>query len=746
MRVVSFLSLLASTAACAVLAGCETAPLDADADADSDYWSTGSAPAFMDPTADGLSGHGCSFSTKDWNGTTSDLLEDRWADVGSVQVGDAVLSSPEDYHDWVTRYGPGSLQAERATLALNLALNEAQVYGMYALLGEARLTEGPYAGSSAGEIMEIVASTGHNGALLDAIGSFNDGFAGCPEDWYFTCHDDEDNDGIIADYDCNDFDADVGQLLYEDDLSSDAGYFDTTPQLDGEWVWGGTSVYSVDGGQQALLGEAESWDDYVVYATVAAKGTMPGCGFECEEACGEYEPDDGCYSDWQALGLGILSADITADGVVTFYNTGDWDVCFEGYLMWDAEDSQGLTIGEEVLENESYRVPAGGSLDVYYGSWTTDNGYYSPYLDEAPLWCYQAGTSMATGTGYASIGALLPEDMQYWIAEETDTDGDGTEDHVDWADSNGVQTQYNLWDYQEDHAAVVVGKLAESTPDGTVEVTLTAQNRGALSATATLEDTVPTDWGLISCTDTPDTEVQNTDGSTTLTWDLSFAGCTDDCSVVDEFEVTCEIEYNLNVDLDIVELDAASIDYFDGDDDETSWSMPAAAFDYDHDSDGAILCGESDRWRAGVLARAELDDDQDEGYHGYRCALSSNAEDDCYDAGHFLQIAEFMDAPEDDIPSECWDDCPENTTFDQLARVDHAGDIDLKAGDSADLAFWAVGDALMCEVDDGSGGTYVRADATDTTFTAGTTGFSTLNMFGDFDHVMVCEAYDVPAE
>ncbi len=547
--------------------------------------------------------------------------------------------------------------------------------------------------------------------------------------------------------DCDDADDLLGQLLYEDDLSADDGYFATTPQLDDPWTWDGTSVYATVGGQQAMLGDAETWTDYVVFATLGAQGTQPGCGFDCDEECGDYEPDD-CYSDWQALGLGILSAETTGSGVISFTNTGDFDVCFEGFLLWDNPASQGATIGEELIDNQTYRVPAGGSLDVYYGSWTTDNNVYEPYLGEAPFWCYQAGGPLQVGDLYTSIGALLPEDMQAFITDSTDTDGDGVEDHVDWTDATGVQAQHNLWEYQETHTALVLGKLAESTVDGTVQVTLTAQNRGALMGTGLITDTVPENWELVACDETPDTIVVNPDDTTTLSWNLYLDGCTDSCVNFDEFVITCEITSTLNVDLDIVELPAAVVAYHDGDDDEVSTSLPAAAFDYDHNGDGAITCGETERWRAGVLARAAVDEDQDEGFHGFRCALARNAVDDCYADGHFLQIAEFMDAPEDDIYSECEDDaCAENTTFDQLARVDHDGTIDISAGDVADLAFWVVGDDLMCAVDDGNGGTYVRADAEGEagSFGSGTTGMSTLNMFGDFDHIVVCEAFAIPA-
>ncbi|MEM9488305.1 MAG: hypothetical protein AAGC55_04115 [Myxococcota bacterium] len=157
------------------------------------------------------------------------------------------------------------------------------------------------------------------------------------------------------------------------------------------------------------------------------------------------------------------------------------------------------------------------------------------------------------------------------------------------------------------------------------------------------------------------------------------------------------------------------------------------------------LCGDqvgSERWRTGVVARAAADSDQDEGFHGYRCALASNATNGCYEDGLFLQLSEFMDAPEDDIDSECDEDCPPNTTFDQIARADHQF-IDLSDGDTGYLTFFAVGDGLYCEAHSSSGDVVV-ATGSDTSFASGTVGLSTLNMYGEFDHIKVCEAFALP--
>lgn len=719
------------------LAACSTQSADSDT----------SAPAHMQPTSASVKGAACAFQADDWTSHAGLLMEDRFAEIGSIQVDGDRLSSADEVIGLMEN--GTAAQAQWATLAVNVALNDAGVYGRYADFGGAELVEGQYEGSSARDLLSLAGTAAGDASLVQAMETLNAGFAGCQPNWYLVDATDVDGDGVPLAEDCDDADDRVGAELYNSELASDDGDFQPTTQLGEDWAWDGDSTYATDGGQEVQLGTFVSGTDfatdYVVYAELSALGTEPGCGFDCTEVCGDYVPEDDCYTDYQAIALGILSFEVTGSGQATLSNSGDYDVCLEGYAMWDHSGSQSLVVGEDVLSGAEYRIPAGGSLDLYYGSWTTDNGAYSPYLDEPSYWCYQNGTTLATGTSYDSIGAWLPEDMQYYIGTETDEDGDHTIDQVDWQDSLGVQTQHNLWDYQDTHAAVAIGKLAESTSSGTIEVTLTAQNRGAISTTATVTDTVPATWSLVNCDVTPDSESTNSDGSTELTWDLTFGGCTSNCAVYDETVITCEIVSNLSVDQDIVELPQASADYHDGTDDETSYSMKAAAFDYDFNSDGLVVCGETERWRAGILARASVDSDQDEGYNGYRCALAENAEEECFDPGHFLQIGEFMDAPEDGIDSECEGTC-DNPSFDQLGRADHDGTVDLSDGDSASLTFWVHGNDLYCAAADSSGNVFAETTANDDSFGEGETGFSTLNMYGDFQSIRVCEVFSAASE
>lgn len=150
-----------------------------------------------------------------------------------------------------------------------------------------------------------------------------------------------------------------------------------------------------------------------------------------------------------------------------------------------------------------------------------------------------------------------------------------------------------------------------------------------------------------------------------------------------------------------------------------------------------------ERFRAGVLSRVGIDADQDEGFHGYRCAVAMNAATDCYEPGPFVQLGAFLDEAEDDIRSECVEGCAPNTSFDQLDRENRSTQTDLLGGDSAQLTFWAVGAQLVCDFD-GENGEHVRTSALDERFAFGRTGLSTLNAIGEFDHLKICQAFGTP--
>lgn len=555
---------------------------------------------------------------------------------------------------------------------------------------------------------------------------------------------DGDGDGVPLSQDCDDADYHVGALLYESSLDSgDSADFVAPPQLGDNWSWASGVTMANDGGQQGALSQTDGWGNVVVYAQLSAAGTEIGCGFDCHSECEPFEPEDGCLTQAQAIALGVISVSTTGSGAFTVTNSHpDWDICLDGYVMYDNVGTQALFIGSE--EGFDFRIPAGGSSTFYYASWTTANGSYQPFLGSWSMWCFQQGTVMGSHSGYLSLGAMIPAGIAELVQNDTDLDGDGVEDHVDYVSYSGVQTQYNIWDYQNNHAALAVGKLASDAGDGSVTVDYSVTNRGATRGDGTLTDTLPAWWVLEGCDVTPDSVTVNEDHTTTLSWAVSVEGCDGDCSTVYEDAISCSIAYGPHTDLVYTELPAASVTYHDGEQSRTNSSLEVALFDYDWNADGELSCGETDRWRAGILVRAETDADQDEGFHGYRCALAHNAEANCYEDGHFLQIGEFMDTPEDDISSECNGSC-ENPSFDELGRSNHDGSIDIAGGDVATLSFWAVGENLYCVAEDQEGNSAV-VGAYDDSFGNGTTGFSTLNMYGVYDWIRVCEAFSLPVD
>ena len=99
-----------------------------------------------------------------------------------------------------------------------------------------------------------------------------------------------------------------------------------------------------------------------------------------------------------------------------------------------------------------------------------------------------------------------------------------------------------------------------------------------------------------------------------------------------------------------------------------------------------------------------------------------------------MQLAEFRDGPEDGNPAEC-DDRPASA-FQELDRQ-WTSSVDMTGPESAVLSFTVVGNKLTCELVSTTGIT--TATAIDDSFTDGTVGFSTMNMYGKFHYISVCE-------
>ncbi len=302
--------------------------------------------------------------------------------------------------------------------------------------------------------------------------------------------------------------------------------------------------------------------------------------------CDSIIPDT-CLTIWQAHARGFLhlvSSGGQGEGV-TFTNVGDVPVCLDEQALYTSLQTQALVIDQAVVDDGVILGP-GEEITLYYGSWTTDNGRYERYLGEYAWWCVEAAQYVQPGQTFDFFGERAPEDILEIVNGDRDADGDGVEDHVDWAGGFGVQTNYSVWDYQTDHTVMTIGKTAEAV-DSEIEVTLTAQNIGALAGTVTITDTVPTGW-TVTFIDEPGNEVVNDDGTITATWSVTLDGT--DRLVVDLEEITYTLARLSGTDALYVELGEASAAYFDGEDDETASSMPAALYGLDVDGDGEVAC------------------------------------------------------------------------------------------------------------------------------------------------------------
>ena len=155
--------------------------------------------------------------------------------------------------------------------------------------------------------------------------------------------------------------------------------------------------------------------------------------------------------------------------------------------------------------------------------------------------------------------------------------------------------------------------------------------------------------------------------------------------------------------------------------------------------------GPTNHWRIGLLVRAEENSGQQQGFLGYRCALASNAEgvgDDPLQGpstGQFVQLAELPDQTTTANASATQSTRCRNASsagFVEIGRNDFEG-LDLVGGQDAVLAFAAVENSLSCEVVTTRETVSVQVE--DTSLDIGTIGLSTMNMFGKFKFLTVCE-------
>jgi len=415
-----------------------------------------------------------------------------------------------------------------------------------------------------------------DGVDNDGDGSTDEGFDG-DGDGVADCYDVEQCDGVDND----------GDGAVDEGFDSDADGVadcDDTEECDG--VDNDGDGFVDEGFDSDADGTADCFDEETCFDGVDNDGDG-SADEDCPEDCPD-EPADECLSLYEAYSRGWLTfgTDGTGSGV-TVTNSGDEPVCLDEEVLSSSPGSQGQAFGSDIVEDAVELAP-GATVTLYYGSWTTENGVYEGYLGEYAWWCIEEGQNVAGGITFDFYGEIIPEDLWYYISESTDEDGDGVEDHVDWAGNEGVQTQANIWDYQDSHTILTVGQWAES--DGaSVEVTLISRNIGADAGSGLVCGNVPSGWEVASSSD----GATESDGA--ICWDVTLDGYVlgsthQDDTTVDSETFTYTIVRTTGADDPEVYIDSASVEYNDGDSDEVSTSLPFIVYEYDGNGDGVVEC------------------------------------------------------------------------------------------------------------------------------------------------------------
>jgi hypothetical protein len=292
---------------------------------------------------------------------------------------------------------------------------------------------------------------------------------------------------------------------------------------------------------------------------------------------GDVSPTCVSLSDATALGWLTVSSSTSQGAVVTFRNTGSRPVCLDQQAMYTSTGSQALMMDAAVV---GAVIPAGGSYDLFYASWTTPNGSYQPYLGRAGWWCIEFGQQAASQAVYEQDGEGAPAVLAAFVAP-------GLSSRNVWAGTYGVSANYQVWSWQDTHAVFTLGKTAQDA-GGAVAVQLALRNVGDVAGWGEVVDHAPAGW-TVSGLPAGFTATPTADGRTQIRGGMAVGGATGLYTPAPTM-----ISYTLRrangADAGRVDLGAASVSWWDGAVPQTSASLRATAVGVDTNGDGYLNC------------------------------------------------------------------------------------------------------------------------------------------------------------
>ncbi len=304
-------------------------------------------------------------------------------------------------------------------------------------------------------------------------------------------------------------------------------------------------------------------------------GVCPSTDGLCE---GAVDPE--CLSMGEALSLGWLSVSSspTSGTIVQITNRGERAICVDEAAMFTSPTSQTLMLDAGVL---GARVEAGATLAVHYGSWTTANDMFAPYLGRPAWWSLEFGQLTSANASYELAGELAPEPLSELVAP-------GLVSRTAWAGSFGVRANYDVWDLQAGHMLLSVGKTAVEAGDG-LDVVVAVRNLGALGGAATVDDDVPAGWAV---TDLPQGfgGTPREGGGAHISGVVTLAGTPSGVNPA-AVRATWHLVSTSGADAARVDLGRASVTWSDEGRQRESASMEATVFSVDGNRDGFVECG-----------------------------------------------------------------------------------------------------------------------------------------------------------
>ncbi len=211
-----------------------------------------------------------------------------------------------------------------------------------------------------------------------------------------------------------------------------------------------------------------------------------------------------CIGLGEAWDRGLLEVRSDNTGMnVLFENlSADEDICIDRWYVLLADNSQDLGAGDMEFD-------VGG--DYPSGTLTIAPGDSLRFKAAAPTdsawWCLELDQYMQPNMPYQFTGARVFDPV---LGNMTG------------------QNQQAIWDYQDAHPLLIAGRVTNyvevPTSGGTAAIELRPFNMGSADGTGELRETLPAGWSADDVDPSPSRVIENSDGSTTLLFDLDLVG------------------------------------------------------------------------------------------------------------------------------------------------------------------------------------------------------------------------------